>query len=195
MKFPWNMFSLVEPGISDEEIHIRLEKLLQCFRMCSQCCDLGFSAQLLNYLSAPMSTEEGRRRLSQTRALLSDMACFMDLSSETAEVLHAQNRSSFIHVGGRYKDAQRCQEQSYINSINDEYLRICAVINSETMPKKRSEGQIRRMLKEQVTGPSSCIQRKRKSFERKVSAWNLFLRHHMEGLTLSKVEWKKKQRT
>ena len=146
----------------------------------------------LNYLSAPMSTEEGRRHLSQTRALLSDMACFMDLSSETAEVLHAQNRSSFLHVSGRYKDAQRCQEQSYINSINDEYLRICDVINSETMPKKRSEAQIRRMLKEQVTGPSSCAQRTRKSFRRKACAWNLFERHHMEGLTLSKVEWKKK---
>lgn len=191
---PWVLFSLVQHSPASVQFKSTASKLELERVKCKDCFDECFSHPVLNLLVKGSTEEEKLLNQEHVREILSDISKYADLSSEAAEVLHSKNRRDVYHTIGRYLGSVSCVEASFLHSCNDSYRNLCQHIDKETMPQRRAQGQIYRMMAERKTGMTSKVKRSHLKQKRRLSAWNMFQRSKMKGQSLTKVEWKSELR-
>lgn len=191
LSFPWLLFSIAnhhDSSIQEE----RWNLFYQAASKCRNCLDQGLSNMICAYLTEGSIEDTAERKGKEfaVSQLLLDIATYSDLSSDATEALHSRNRAFFFHVQGRYKDADKCREQSVLNSVNKAYNRVSKDISSKTMPPCRNTGQIQRMTKEMKSGATSAVKRKFLNPKRILSGWNIFLKESIGDKLLSKEQYK-----
>jgi hypothetical protein len=191
LSFPWLLFSIAnhhDSPIQEEKWNLFYQAALKC----RNCLDQGLSNMICTYLTegSIQDTSERKRKEFAVSQLLLDIATYSDLSSDATEALHGRNRHDFWHAHGRYKDSDKCTEQSLLNSVNKAYNRLSKYISSKTMPPCKSTAGIQRMTKEMKSGTTSAVKRKFLKPKRILSGWNIFQKESIGDKLLSKEQYK-----
>ena len=177
--YPWYLFRLCH--MSEEEFWVQWQKVESG---CQGCVDVELTKGLL--LACP--TDEACRTdfYERVKALLTDLATFTPLSTDSVETVHGHIQSRIHKFRSRLKQAEASSERTLLMSLIAEQKDTLGMVKLETLPKAQCVAAIQRTESRNKKGPRTEL--------RRINGWNVFLRESLKGPKLSKTDFKRMER-
>eukprot|EP00439_Symbiodinium_sp_Y106_P034185 s721_g4.t1 len=164
--------------MSEEEFWVQWQKVESG---CQGCVDVELTKGLL--LACP--TDEACRTdfYERVKALLTDLATFTPLSTDSVETVHGHIQSRIHKFRSRLKQAEASSERTLLMSLIAEQKDTLGMVKLETLPKAQCVAAIQRTESRNKKGPRTEL--------RRINGWNVFLRESLKGPKLSKTDFKR----
>ncbi|CAE7193916.1 HERC1 [Symbiodinium sp. CCMP2592] len=177
--YPWHLFRLCH--LSEEDFWVQWKQIESG---CQGCVDVELTKGLL--LACPTDGACRTDFYHRVKALLTDLATFAPLSTDSVETVHGHIQSRIHKFRSRLKQAEASSERTLLMSLIAEQKVTLEMVKLQTLPKAHCVAAIQRTEAKNKKGPRTAFNR--------ITGWNVFLRESLKDTKLSKGGFQSKDR-